>query len=537
MRWLLAIFFLALLIGQADARPLRGISGCPAGSPSPDGSEILPAQAPSCILADVLGNQFQFQTSVGQPYLYVNQGSGFTQLGQRDALEINSSGKSFNGAHCLGFNSYPVGVSGLFWAQNTTSGFDNVTWINPTTPLPNEFFIGATGYHDLGSALTAAISGQTVEIHATPAGMPLYRGGASMPSTNNLTLLYDSGSITGCYAVFGNAALVFGAQDSIVVNGGEWAYEQDTNTGLFRAINLSAASNSTVENGYYHDNDMGVLSAGAAGTTTIYNDVFLHNGSHGVNDASPGEKHNLYLSCNNGSGGADPTSCSRGASQEYSIQLLKSYCTSSGGYEMKLRGANATGGPIIQSIFTEADPTGVFTGSSCKDSATVDMPCGGAYTFGDGTAGHGDIFELGNQLEPSAGFTGFARLGEEAQGAAGLNCPYPGPGWATNSIVINKAIIINDNTSGSPGVCYIPNGSNNSGSWNFLPYVSSAIVENSVLVGNGTSNIGYGQCSDGGGNTLYISRAAAAAADPTHWPSTDAYGNPCCAAPYLPEPL
>lgn len=593
MRALLAVA-LVLLCGPASAldlinRPLTPLAfspgspreaansaACPVGSPSPDGSKIYPAAAghTSCVLTDVNGLQLEYQGST----VFYNQGSGWIALGMRTTVQINSGGRSFIGTYCASSTRPPRPYpTGMFWWQNNSGGTEVVPWINPTTPLPDEFYLThgttATHYQTLPAAIAAATSGNSLEVKPTPTGLPLYRMPAQVKLTK-ITINFDHGAVGGCLPIYGNAFLQsdYGAAAGLTINGSEIAYIHDYSGGGYRGVNFGGAPRVTLNDAYLHDNDMGLLSSGASSSVTLNNDLFIHNGSLGNNDPTPGEKHNLYLSCNNGRGGygsayftgsisgttltvgamnigaitngsalagpgiaagtkvlgngrvgtysvninqtvpselmvaGDSTGCTTGVGETYSISTLRSYCTLSGGYEMKLRGENGSM-PITASTFAEPDPNGSWTGTDCMEFAAVDLPCGGQYIFGDGTAGHGNVFEVGPQLQVHPPYTGVIKYGEEAQGKAGANCPFPGPGYATNSITVNGAWFISDfDYATTIDAVYVPKGPNNSGDFDFTPYITCTI-KNSKFV-----NVRLPSwCKDGGGNTFYNSNGSASA--------------------------
>ncbi len=508
IRLLLLIALLVLPIEAQAFLPSGSASSvtCPVGNPSPDGAFIVPQSGTnvSCVLTDLYGYQYEYQGS----YIYINTGTGFRQYGQRQEIKMGGGGHSYIGSYCR--NGQPTAdVPNMLWFANTAGGLELDQAVTPDRGFPNEFYNSTRGtnYHDIETLVSLAATGDRMEVKPNPSGLGVYisnqdggyLGGADITGTNQ-TIIFNAGAKLGCRSTYGDAYLKISGS-GITLNGGEFMWVNDVANGTSRGVNLQSSANPTVENAYFHDNDMGLLQTGGNRLTTLSNDLFIHNGS----SASEATTHNVYLSCKN-------TQCeSFGGSDQYTINKLRSYCTSAGGFQIKLRGANGTN-PITDSIFAEPDPNGVYTGDQCQESAAVDLPCGGQYVLGGTAAGTGVVIEVGPGVEKTGTkpqYTGLVRFGEEAMGSAGSNCPASAAGWPTNRLLIQNAWLINDDPQGPVAVCYIQNGSNNPlHGYNFMPYVTSAVVKNSKIVGNGTNST-LGQCTDGGGNAFYPNRAAA----------------------------
>jgi hypothetical protein len=473
MRWILLI--LLFVAAPAHAQMLLSGAGpapptCPVGTPSPDGSTILPVGVgqTSCVLADSSGNQLEFQGNI----VFFSTGGAFTAFGIRAQVQINSGGKAYIASTC------PTPGYTLWLAY-----IGNQLVTSPTVALANQFFDNtrSLSFNNLNDMISSGsvLAGDAMEVKPLPGGLPIYfTAGAIFKSNQTFTL--DAGSVMGCTSSEGAAIMTVdtggGPVSNITVQAGggspmpELAYAQDFGSGGLRGILIGQANGFTIDGLYIHDNDFGVQSGngtGVNGTVTITNSLFIHNGS-----SAPGQgaaTHNFYIG---------------DAPQTLNVTNTRSYCvgntnSTTAGFEAKDRTPNGT---WTNDVFAEVDPVTGHT--DCLDSGAIDFPCGGIKTLGGTTAGTGIVAQLGPNSENTA-------LMRVADDFAGGNCPGSTP-WPT-TIVVQRAWLLLD-LAGTPVVALNAQALS-------VTVKNSNIVCNTTQICDAAHALGT-NVTDGGGNVF-----------------------------------
>jgi hypothetical protein len=201
------------------------------------------------------------------------------------------------------FVSLPGGVYTLAFSSDATTFRGAATLALPTTPThdfpPNRLLrvgptrtVGPTTFKVPSAAITAAQAGDVIEIDAAD-----YVDDNAQWSTNNLTLRGAGGArphLRSTQLINNGSGLVNGKgiwvpqAQNVVVENVEFsgATVQDKNGAGIR----NEANNLTVCNGYFHDNENGILGGG--GTVLIEYSEFDHNGQCPPNF---GCAHNMYI--------------------------------------------------------------------------------------------------------------------------------------------------------------------------------------------------------------------------------------------------
>lgn len=370
------------------------------------------------------------------------------------------------------------------------------------SPQTNAASIGATNYTSLGAAVTAVANGQTIQQHARTGANFWVWNDADLGHGNNnavsgVTIGCDSG--VALYAARdgnNNAIINLFAATNTTITGCELGYDHSVaNNGPYPCLNIPRGQTGlTYTGGYIHDCDMGVLGGGNNGTLTFTNVVWDHNGG---DTGSGAAAHNIYFSYPSGQATETTTlAISGGGSYCMKNTKLLNNIASDVGFEFKSR---VSGGTIQN--FTIAEPSQHLY-SDCNQSTAVDISCGGQYTFGGTTAGTGVVIELGPDYQ--AGPRGIIRYTAELTNTS--DCPTGGTGYATNTLLVQNCWAINDTGATIP-----TNGIDVPVVYGYSHGFSMTVKNCKIVNPYATSladALGPG-VTDGGGNTLYASRAAA----------------------------
>lgn len=500
----------SLFVGRGGGATSSSPVGCgsvPGGTPSPDGSCVLPTiSGNSQTLLDSSGNAFLFNTNE-----YFKNGSGVDFATE---LMINSGGQPYVQKNC---NSKPPPPSYLFWFQANTGALT----VSPTVALTSKFHnvTHSADYNNMQDMTQAGVltAGDTLSIDALTGGLPLYMT-AGRINKNNLTLNVASGSAIGCMADESNAVITTdtggGSISSVTLNlnTAEVAWARGGG-GDLHCINIglisSGGSGYTINGGYIHDCDFGIQSpqgTGTGGIITMTGTVLDHNGSA----VATAPTHNIYVGTDNAN---------------LLLTNVSSYCEgypagsfSTSGFEVKTRGPAGT---FKGGVAAEVSAHGY---TDCFASAAIDMSCGGAFLIGQSGTGNGYVVQVGANMQNTAGAI---RYGAEATG--GLpNCP-TATGWTTNTLAVTHSYIIMDGGISSTKAIYNPNNA----------AISATVsVSNTIIVCNGSqtcnSTVLGSNVADGGSNTYYTNRAAALAAGQTWATACTGETTTLCPLPAVP---
>jgi len=226
-----------------------------------------------------------------------------------------------------------------------------------------------------------------------------------------------------------------------------------------------------------------ILTGNNTGTVTLKN-VFV---SGGGDSAHFGQDHNVYVSAN---GSAVDNAAN------VQIDMLVSLDVTNSGWSLKMRPGGVTTPNVVKNSVIGC------TKPNCEQNGVVDMPCGGNYIITH------SVLERG----PSGDNWHLVRAGEETLSAG--NCP----GAYNGTIILDTDWLIWDGPC--PGAaargqavllcagrsdCTIPG------------YTPTLVVKNSKIVSDPTGcALVFGpKVQDSGGNTKFVSRAAAGLAP---WP-------------------
>ena len=484
----LMFFFIVFTATLAAAMPPRGggltnVPMCPSGSPSPDGSQIVPVAGgqTSCTLTDRQNNKWQFQGT----HLFV----GSSDIGPFPLLVINQGHAAFTQFTCAP-NHPPLWM--VYYFEYTPyswfpGGYDPILpYVTPTRNVT--LGLDAGNLYDLLTANGIA-DGQTIQVNALPSGgYPFVWYMGSRYGKNNLTINLQPGAGVGCMTDESNAILVNNGGNGTTITGGgsmpaaqggsEIAWAHDTQSAQFRCLNLGNDNAWTLQHLYIHDCDFGVQATTTpSGTATMTDVVLDHNGGGGP--ASTSTTHNVYL------GWIDGLSSDL---SRITASNVRSYCTNGttagAGFEFKTRWP---GGTFQNVVFAEPSQHGY---TDCNESAAMDMSCGGNYTIGGAGTGQGAVLEVGSGLTLGSA-DGLIRYGRENSGG----CPLGG--WPTSSLLIQNCWLIND--SSKTTLVAVAHGT-------FAGGVPSMTVKNCKLVG--LAGLGA-DVINGGGNTFFATRSAA----------------------------
>ena len=485
---------------------VAGISGCP--SPTTEGSIIRPNT--SCQLVEVGGNLWS----------YLNTGT---------LNQSNNGGTSWTSVTSAPLGAQRNNSGHIYWSQpfppnSVPNWFRNGGFItqeiSPTATPQGSIFLDVTtglGYVSISHLLHNVAPGNTVTIPANPSGITAWSS-AYQIGVSNLTVNIAAGAAMCCTQASGNAFWVLDVPsnvDGFTLNfgsGTSLGYIHDPSGGQYRGVNMANGTNWTLAGtgaspGLIHHADFGLQGlAQRTGSAHVTNMWFDSNGAQ--NNAS--STHGVYLNYGTDPLAISPVTFSRGGS---SCPIDDSHP----GFPYKLRWASGS----LDHLYALGEPSIIGTPIiQCQHSAAIDLSCGGVWSFSHIVA------EIG-QGAINQGIQAI-RFGAEA---AGTNCPNVGPGgigWATNSLTIDHSLILLDvvgDTHGGPFAIQNTHGLPN-------PTIgTSIIVDNGAGVRSLATALGV-NVTDLGTNTYYPDRATAAAA--LGWPSTDAFGNPCCADPYIP---
>lgn len=595
MRRLLATFLLALLIGPAQARaPSRGISACPAGSPSPNGSTITGPLGGGCTLKDASGNSWTFDGANGPNYYLTNTPGvgtwGFDLNGSQQgtwarSIQINNGSGSNGQVYIQGAGASPSSCWG--WTHRY-AGPLYYQVVSPTSPDLGNIFTNSTkstSYPTLTAAMLAASVGDTLVVPANVAGICSWQTFNVSNAIASTTISCGGAKVAGGFQL--NA-------DGMTIDDCEVGYNQAGSfNGPDAGVSISAGylggTNETIKNSYLHDNDDGVVAGGNNATTTLTNDVLDHNGFYNPSNDCNGFDHNLYAAYSNSGPDFPDTAVLifSGGTNPITGKPSGSFNVRCEGSALKIRQYLGTLSNLLIGENGEYADT--------QMNWAIDFPCGGPKTISTSTiehgpnAGHVSVVSYGEELPgqftggnawncpPNISFTGDTSSGSAVitnlsvttvgatysdilPGALIPSTNFPsgtrvlsstattvtadhnatsnatGASFTTtrdHTVTFNNDVFIDDDSNGYIVEC---NGSFTAcSSLSFGGVALSVTVSNSVLVKSTCTSVaaclGPGVV-DGGGNRAYTTRAAAGAAEV--WAATDAWGNPCCAYPYLP---
>lgn len=455
---------------------------CGSGSPSPDGSVMIPPSP--CTLIDVAASAWTFPSSgVDDGYSNITVDRNGVDFTHTSLVEINNGGNLYFQTQAA-FSPY------FLWFRRNQGNGEFYQVASGSAAVPSPPFTNsttATTFQSMQDMFGAAGPNQTLTAHVMPTGIPAYSDFGTVNQANT-TLNCDAGVIIAASNGAGPGQGIFAVEaNGFTVSGCEISWTQATaSNGPNVGIQIDHGfTGFTGTNLNLHDNDMNILGGGQTGAITLTNVTAKRGGSKVGAGSGDGFNHNIYLSWNSASPDTDSVTMTGGGSFDVTAD----------GDDLKFRLATGT----IKGVKVGCDTAGnEGTHAGCWENWPVDIGCGGQYTLGAAGAGNGIVIER----SPGAVKSQLVSFGEDIPAGA-PNCP--NVARASQSLVITNAILIDDGPVGDGGATTVVNN----------PQSKSVTVSNSKLVCGANSScasiaafLGTG-VTNGGGNTLFANRAAA----------------------------